>query len=722
MPRVRAGASNGGLTGGDPAGALVLSRRLVGASTEGVHHDPAHARHRRLRLRRARLRRLAGARLRPRLVRRPSDAWSRLADGARRGPSSPGRSRRVGTPRSTRRVSARGRQRALSQRTVVPGIAGLEDWYAAGDGLQRDRRLEGGRRHLRQARRPQHRLRPCTSRSRSAPTPRPSRCAAPARRPSPRGVAADGAGGVYVWCTLSPTRGHRCRRHAAEPRLVVGRAAPRRTRASPSPGARSRPGRRRRRARRSSCSALPAAAASPSSATPHDLTADWARSDLALQPARRRRRRRRPSPSASSPASSATIAWRESDQGARCSASRRGGSGSGCCPPAVTMTGAVRLADDGLGGVYLVGPVRRRHRRAPRPRPPAPRRRAPASALPGLGLSQPRVDAWRRTAPATSSSPTATRRSAPACPASRYMTCLGAWSDVGPVAAIPGSYTAAVPDGTGGAYVARRRRATRILWRIANGRRRRSPSAPASRLVQYGKTRHRSPATRRGAGGLPVSVACVQVGKVTAASLHAGATGTDGRRWLLPDVARSPRPTRPGRRSPAAPRATPCVIRVMPRVTLALSHLKAGHTAHRDLQRPGHAGPPRPARAHPEGRRLGLAHGRLGPARQPLPLPRQLALPYKTATYKLRAVVPAHADHAEGASPTGDPPGRHQEGVERERRLRRRLAYVRRGGGPFRPAAPSAFCASDEPERPRARPACRPRARSSRRAPRAAPG
>ena len=28
------------------------------------------------------------------------------------------------------------------------------------------------------------------------------------------------------------------------------------------------------------------------------------------------------------------------------------------------------------------------------------------------------------------------------------------------------------------------------------------------------------------------------------------------------------------------------------------------------------------------------------------------ALPYKTATYKLRAVVPAHADHAEGASQT----------------------------------------------------------------------
>jgi hypothetical protein len=28
-------------------------------------------------------------------------------------------------------------------------------------------------------------------------------------------------------------------------------------------------------------------------------------------------------------------------------------------------------------------------------------------------------------------------------------------------------------------------------------------------------------------------------------------------------------------------------------------------------------------------------------------------LPYKTATYKLRAIIPAHSDHAQGTSSTG---------------------------------------------------------------------
>ena len=77
-------------------------------------------------------------------------------------------------------------------------------------------------------------------------------------------------------------------------------------------------------------------------------------------------------------------------------------------PPGVTMAGAARLAPDGTGGAYIVGPsgdgvVARHVRFTGREASWSP------DTLGGLGLTTPQVDAVPATAPATCSSPTATR-------------------------------------------------------------------------------------------------------------------------------------------------------------------------------------------------------------------------------------------------------------------------------------------------------------------------
>lgn len=89
----------------------------------------------------------------------------------------------------------------------------------------------------------------------------------------------------------------------------------------------------------------------------------------------------------------------------------------------------------------------------------------------------------------------------------------------------------------------------------------------------------------------------------------------------------------------------------MPRVTLALSHLKAGTRLRETFSgsvTPNHRGQRvLIQKAVGAGWRT-VASGRLS-SRSRYQV--TWALPYKTATYKLRAVVPAHSDHAEGASP-----------------------------------------------------------------------
>jgi hypothetical protein len=95
------------------------------------------------------------------------------------------------------------------------------------------------------------------------------------------------------------------------------------------------------------------------------------------------------------------------------------------------------------------------------------------------------------------------------------------------------------------------------------------------------------------------------------------------------------------------------LIRVKPKVTLSLSHIKAGTRLTEIFSgtvTPRHAGRRvRIQKAVGSGWRT-VASGRLD-SRSRFRI--TWVLPYRTATYKLRATLPAHTDHAEGTSPTG---------------------------------------------------------------------
>ena len=104
--------------------------------------------------------------------------------------------------------------------------------------------------------------------------------------------------------------------------------------------------------------------------------------------------------------------------------------------------------------------------------------------------------------------------------------------------------------------------------------------------------------------------------------------------------------------SAAGASSTQLVIRVVPRVTLALSHLKPRGTRLTEIfsgsVKPAHAGKRvRIQKAVGSGWRS-VASGRLDRHSRYRVV---WTLPYRTAKYKLRTVLPAHADHAEGASP-----------------------------------------------------------------------
>ena len=94
-------------------------------------------------------------------------------------------------------------------------------------------------------------------------------------------------------------------------------------------------------------------------------------------------------------------------------------------------------------------------------------------------------------------------------------------------------------------------------------------------------------------------------------------------------------------------------IQVAPKVTLALSHLKPQGTRLREIfsgtVAPNHAGAKMLVqKAVGSGWRT-VASGRLDSRSHYRVV---WAVPFKTARYKLRVKLPAHADHAEGDSPT----------------------------------------------------------------------
>jgi len=466
------------------------------------------------------------------------------------------------------------------------------------------------------------------------------------------GVTPDGHGGAYVWCTVSPTRGvtgfgDTVLNHlsasgalaiAADPGLAVAKGTIAGIDADDEGHAfvlLAPPGRNGLAAQRFS----PSLAADPG----------WSRPISPYSPLL-------PVPAATQQligidaASGATIAWRENGKVKIQRYPTGGGLIWQLAPPTVTMAGDVRLAADGFGGAYLVGPatggIVARHILSTGVAA------APASVLPGLGLGQPRVDALtvNRAGDLFAAYSDA---AAPALAPSGIglLTYLGAWSAVGPPTMRPDLYTAAVPDGTGGAYLLGDGTSSAVMWRIANGGATAAVTfRPRSVLVEYGKTVLVAGYATRD-DSLPASGVRVTVGATSGGGSSPGPKTTEGDGYYHASVA--PKANATWTASAVGVASEGVVIRVRPRVTLALSHLKPQGTRLREIfsgaVTPSHAGAKvliqkavgAAWRTVASGRLDGSSHYRV-----------VWAVPFKTASYKLRAMLPAHADHAEGDSST----------------------------------------------------------------------
>ncbi len=525
--------------------------------------------------------------------------------------------------------------------TVVSDIGGLEAWYASGDGLNvtvlwRD----GSSVFVKQA----DLLEGATA---YGPVLVSSDALAAAVRGAgakavPAGVAADGDGGAYVWCALSPTTslpgiGDSLLNHVSAAGVLAvgapGASVESGTVAALSAGTDGGafallgpPGRNRVAVRRYA----------------PGLSTDWTRSPYLVEPS---------SVSSSEPldlvaGSAATIAWRE-DGKVKLQRFSSSGSRLFLFPPSMKMAGAVRLAVDGSSGAYVVGPsgdgIVARHILATGSEAPW-----GASSLDGLELAQPRVDAVTNSAAGDLFATYSDAGGASATTSGvAQLTYLGSWSGIGPSLFGSAWYPAAAADGVGGAYIMGNG-ADACLWHMAN------PAAaltfrPQAKLVQYGRR-----VAVRGfmyvGGGLPSSGGLVTIGMVTGGSITrvtqatTDASGfysksikpTANATWTATGVA-------PGDR---------VAIKVAPKVTLALSHTTSGTRLTEIFSgsvAPRHAGSRVVIQKAVSAGWRTVASGRLnGSSRYRV----TWTLPYRTATYKLRAAIPAHADHAEGASST----------------------------------------------------------------------
>jgi hypothetical protein len=339
----------------------------------------------------------------------------------------------------------------------------------------------------------------------------------------------------------------------------------------------------------------------------------------------------------------AAIAWRENSR-VRTQRFSLSGSRLWLTPASVTMAGDVKLADDGIGGSYLTGPsgagIVVRHLLAS-----GAEATGSPSALPGLGLSQPSVDgvsgnrAGDLTVAYSDSASTGT-------PGVARVTCLGVWTTASLVTS-PAYFTAAAHDGAGGAYIlgggggAALLRVADADWVTLRAR---------AKLVRYGKSVTVA-GYHTGVGGLPVAQAQVQVRRVTGAGTAAGGSDTTDAQGYY-QISLQPRSNATWRAVAGGVAGGETRILVMPRVTLALSHLKAGRVLTEIFT--GSVAPAHDGRRVFIKRAVGsgwrtVASGRLD-SRSRFHI--SWRLPYRTATYKVRVVFPKDADHAEGTSIT----------------------------------------------------------------------
>lgn len=458
------------------------------------------------------------------------------------------------------------------------------------------------------------------------------------------GAAPDGSGGAYVWCTAAPSRGvtgygDSLLNHVSaagalaqtDPGLPVAKGTISRLAADDDSHAfllLAPPGRNSIATQRFGSDLVPDWANPISPYSPLVPTPNVAKTPIAI-----------------TAGSGATVAWRE---GAKVKVQRYPAAGGVAWlqPPALALAGEVRLAGDGLGGAWLAAPsgagVTVGHVLASGA--------ASTYALGSLGLTEPSVgglvtnragdlfvgygdlDSGHRGAAAVG-----------------VVTWTGAASTVSASPDLrPDVYASGVPDGIGGAFFAGDAAAGGdMLWVGAEVGRSLTFRPRALRVV-YGKS--------AAVGGyvwsdaLPVKAGDVTVTPSVASAGAAPApvrTADDGYYHLTLSPKASALWTATSGAASSGVR-----IEVQPRVSLALSHLKASTRLSEDFSgtvTPDHRGQKVLIQKAVGSSWKTVASGRLD-SRSRFHI--TWYVPYRTASYRLRAIIPAHADHAQGTSPT----------------------------------------------------------------------
>ena len=341
----------------------------------------------------------------------------------------------------------------------------------------------------------------------------------------------------------------------------------------------------------------------------------------------------------------AVLAWRE---GGKVKAQRfdTGGDRLWLLPPAVSMpAGTVALASDHWGGAYMIGPssggivaahILSTGREAG----------WGASPLTDLGYTTPHIDALVGNTAGDLFIACSDDASAGA-PRVELLTYTGAWSEVGPAVA-PEWYAGAVPDGVGGAYVLGEGGGA-ALWRIAAAGTQ-ITVRPRTLQVQYPQRLYI--AGYLTSDGLPPAAPTpVRVGRVTGSTFVPVVTATSGATGLY-QTSVKPTANADWTATGGGAQAATTRVQVMPKVTLALSHLVAGTRLSETFSgavAPAHAGKRVLVQKKVGSSWVKVASGRLD-SRSRYHV--TWYLPYKTATYTLRTIIPAHSDHLQGTSTT----------------------------------------------------------------------
>jgi hypothetical protein len=376
-----------------------------------------------------------------------------------------------------------------------------------------------------------------------------------------------------------------------------------------------------------------------------DLAADWAAPVSPYNPLLGPPPAAVPEPIGIIATSSASLAWRE---GAKVRLQRFSATGSRAWPRpvSVSMSGEVNLAGDAYLGCYFVGPsgdgIVARHVLAS-----GLEVNAPGSKLTGLGLAVPSIDgvSWNRAGDLSVAYGDGGGHSLGASGVAR-MTFLGTWTRA-KFSAPPEPLADLGGDGAGGTY-ALGSGADATLRHV--GQRGLSITfRPRITAIKYGQS--------VGVAGYLTRDGEPLTGRAVTLSATRGETSLRGRKTTTGSQGfyqATISPTANFTWSAEAAGAASGVqkIGVMPRLTLALSHSRANGRWFQHFSgkvTPAHRG----SRVFVQ-RRSGagwrtVRTGIIG-ARSRYSV--TWMLPNRTASYTLRVVLPAHADHLQGASPT----------------------------------------------------------------------